>query len=40
MCTLFNKCFENGMLPNLCMYGIINPIPKNATADPRDPFNY
>ncbi len=40
MYTLFNMYFENGMVPNLCMYGIVIPISKNSTADPKNPFNY
>lgn len=38
--TLFNKCFETGMVPDIWSKTIINPIPKSSTADSRDPSNY
>ena len=38
--TLFNICFEKGMIPSMWSYGIINPIPKYPADDPRVPLNY
>ena len=38
--VLFNKCFESGIVPSAWAYGIVNPIPKNSTSDPRSPMNY
>ena len=35
---LFNVCFEKGVIPSDWGKGIINPIPKSSTADPRDPL--
>ena len=35
LCTLFEKCFASGKIPAMWLDGIINPIPKCATADPR-----
>ncbi len=40
MFLLFRKCFDTGMIPGVWKKGIINPIPKNVTADPRVPLNY
>ena len=40
MHKLFTKCFESGIVPQLWMYGIVYPIPKNSTSDSRDPLNY
>ncbi len=40
MFHLFSVCFESGMVPDIWMYGIVNPIPKNNTSDPRDPLSY
>ena len=37
---LFNNCFEYGIVPKLWSFGIVNPIPKNASSDPRVPLNY
>ncbi len=37
---LFNVCFSTGTIPVAWSRGIINPIPKNAKDDPRDPLNY
>ena len=36
----FNHCFSSGMVPSECSKGIITPIPKNSTADTRDPLSY
>ncbi len=40
MLKLFNMCFHNGIVPSMWLYGIVSPIPKNATCDPRVPLNY
>ncbi|CAG2199715.1 unnamed protein product [Mytilus edulis] len=43
ICTLtklFNLCFKSGKIPNTWNKGIINPIPKCSTSDPRDPLSY
>ena len=40
MCQLFNVCFEKGCVPSSWKHGIIAPIPKCATKDPRVPTNY
>lgn len=37
---LFVVCFESCRVPAEWRRGVINPIPKNATADPRNPLNY
>ena len=37
---LFNICFKNGVIPEAWKKGIINPIPKSSTTDPRDPLGY
>ena len=37
---MFNECFKNGKIPSDCGKGIINPIPKSSTTDPRDPLSY
>ena len=37
---LFNACFSTGKIPSTWYKGIINPIPKCSTKDPRDPFSY
>ena len=37
---LFNVCFEKGVIPSDGGKGIINPIPKSSTTDPRDPLSY
>lgn len=37
---LFQVCFSQGSVPDLWGKGIIHPIPKNNTADPRSPTNY
>ena len=37
---LFCVCFETGKMPQKWSYGIINPIQKCATSDPREPGNY
>ena len=36
----FNICFESGKIPETWSKGIINPIPKASTSDPRDPLSY
>ena len=36
----FNVCFELGKIPETWSKGIINPIPKASTSDPRDPLSY
>ena len=38
--SLFNKCFETGVVPEAWSRSIINPIPKSYTADPREPAKY
>jgi hypothetical protein len=40
MCILFNRCFQSGRVPSEWKRGIINPIPKCTTSDPRDPLSY
>ena len=37
---LFNKCLSSGIVPDTWVKGIINPIPKSASSDPRVPLNY
>ncbi|CAG2186873.1 unnamed protein product [Mytilus edulis] len=37
---LFNICFKFGKVPNMWNKGIITPIPKCSTTDPRDPLSY
>ena len=37
---LFNKCYDEGIIPDLWSKGIINPIPKSSTTDTRDPMPY
>lgn len=37
---LFNICFRTGKIPSDWGRGIINPIPKSNTTDPRDPSTY
>ncbi len=37
---LFNRCLMEGMIPHTWVRGIINPIPKSASSDPRVPLNY
>ena len=38
--VLFNVCFSTGKIPTDWGKGVINPIPKGGTTDPRDPLNY
>ena len=38
--SLFHTCFESGIIPSLWLKGIIHPIPKDNTLDPRNPLNY
>ncbi|XP_053391507.1 uncharacterized protein LOC128554275 [Mercenaria mercenaria] len=37
---LFNVCFETGKIPTDWGKGMINPIPKSGSTDPRDPMAY
>ncbi len=37
---LFHKCFEKHIVPSMWMKGIINPIPKDNTLEPRDLLSY
>ena len=37
---LFNICFNFGKIPSVWFKGIITPIPKCSTSDPRDPLSY
>jgi hypothetical protein len=36
----FDLCFKSGKIPNIWNKGIITPIPKCSTSDPRDPLSY
>ena len=38
--ALYNHCFDTGIVPSVWNKCIINPIPKCATSDPRDPLSY
>jgi hypothetical protein len=38
--TLFNLRFKTGEEPSMWNRGIITPIPKCSTSDPRDPLPY
>ena len=38
--VMFNECFNSGIIPNTWSRGIINPILKDPTTDPRDAMNY
>ena len=38
--ALFNRCLSSGLLPTAWLKGIISPIPKNASSDPKVPLNY
>ena len=40
MLTLFNICFDKGIVPSIWGKCIINPIPKSSSSDPRDPLAY
>ena len=40
MYKLFDLCFEKHIMPTVWRKGIINPLPKDSTKDPRDPANY
>ena len=40
MHTLFNICFDKGIVPSIWGKCIINPIPKSSSSDPRDPLSY
>ena len=37
---LFNICYNTATVPTIWNYGIINPIPKSSTSDPRNPLSY
>ena len=37
---LFCVCFETGTIPEAWEYGIITPLLKDSTSDPRNPMNY
>ena len=37
---LFNVCFSCGKTPKAWGKGVISPIPKSSTTDPRDPLSY
>ncbi|CAG2233157.1 unnamed protein product [Mytilus edulis] len=37
---VFNICFDSGKVPAMWSKGIITPIPKSSTSDPRDPLSY
>ena len=38
--SLFSACLKNLIIPTVWYHGIITPIPKNKTSDPRIPLNY
>ena len=38
--TLMNKCLDAGIIPSVWAKGIISPIPKSTSSDPRVPLNY
>ena len=38
--SLFQRCFDTGIIPSLWRQAIICPIPKDATTDKRIPLNY
>ena len=38
--SLFSACLKNLYIPTVWRHGIITPIPKNKTSDPRIPLNY
>ena len=37
---LISFCFENGKIPDEWTEGIVKPIPKAGSKDPREPLNY
>ena len=37
---LFNLCLKTGKVPSMWNRGIITPMPKCSTSDPRDPLSY
>ena len=37
---IFNICYNFGKVPAMWSKGIITPIPKSSTSDPRDPMSY
>jgi hypothetical protein len=37
---IFNICYNSGKVPAMWSKGIITPIPKSSTSDPRDPLSY
>ena len=36
----FNTCFKSSMIPTVWSLGLISPIPKSASNDPKVPLNY
>ena len=38
--SLFNLCFHTAKIPELWKCGIISPVVKSSTNDPRDPLSY
>ena len=38
--SLFNHCLAHGVIPTTWARGVISPIPKSASSDPRVPLNY
>ena len=40
MHSLFQDCYANSVIPSIWKKGIISPIPKDHTSDPRDPMNF
>ena len=38
--SLYHRCFITGIVPSVWSKGIISPILKSSTADPRDPMSY
>lgn len=38
--NLFATCFQRGLTPSQWANGVIKPIPKSTTGDPREPSNY
>ncbi len=40
MLKLFDKCFGKQIIPSMLRKGVINPISKDCTKDPRQPTNY
>lgn len=40
MHTLYTKCFDEWITPSVWAMGVINPIPKSPSNDPREPLSY